>query len=93
MGCGVDDTFRAVGDLGRTLEASWASIIDAEYQVFVADQNGDPLGFLILDSRGVAGAPYIHVSDSMAADHSASRVRATPYEPEAIQFSTDRFAG
>jgi len=45
--------------LGRTLNASRASVADADYQVFVADQDGDPLGFLILDPRGVAGAPYI----------------------------------
>jgi hypothetical protein len=45
--------------LGRTLDASWASVIDAECQVFVADQDGDPLGFLILDPRGVADAPHI----------------------------------
>jgi hypothetical protein len=43
--------------LGRTLEASLASVADAEYHVFVAHQDNHPLGFLILDPRGVAGAP------------------------------------
>lgn len=45
--------------LGRTLEASRASFADAEYRVFVAHDDDEPLGFLILDPRGVAGAPYI----------------------------------
>ena len=45
--------------LGLTLDASWVSVIDAECQAFVADQDGDPLGFLILDPRGVADAPQI----------------------------------
>jgi ribosomal protein S18 acetylase RimI-like enzyme len=45
--------------LGRTLDASRASVTDAEYQVFAAHEDDGPVGFLILDPRGVAGAPYI----------------------------------
>jgi GNAT superfamily N-acetyltransferase len=45
--------------LGRTLSSARDSFADPEYRVFIAHQDGDPLGFLILDPRGVAGAPYI----------------------------------
>jgi ribosomal protein S18 acetylase RimI-like enzyme len=45
--------------LGRTLDASRASVMDDEYQVIVASENDEPVGFAILDPRGVAGAPYL----------------------------------
>lgn len=45
--------------LGRTLDASRAALADAEYRVFIAHEADAPLGFLILDPRGVAGAPYV----------------------------------
>ena len=45
--------------LGRTLRSARDSFADPEYRVFIAHDGDDPLGFLILDLRGVAGAPYI----------------------------------
>ena len=45
--------------LGRTLDASRASVTDAEFHVFAAHEDGEPVGVLNLDPRGVAGAPYI----------------------------------
>ena len=45
--------------LGRTLGSARASLTDPEYQVCIAHDGDEPLGFLILDPRGVAGAPYI----------------------------------
>jgi [ribosomal protein S18]-alanine N-acetyltransferase len=45
--------------LRRPLEACRAVLNDSEFQVFVARCDGERCGFLVLDPRGVAGAPYL----------------------------------
>lgn len=45
--------------LRRSLETCRAVLNDPEFQVFVARKGQDRCGFLILDPRGVAGAPYL----------------------------------
>jgi ribosomal-protein-alanine N-acetyltransferase len=45
--------------LRRSLDTSRAVLNDPEFQVFVARSGQDRCGFLILDPRGVAGAPYL----------------------------------
>ncbi len=45
--------------LRRPLEACRAVLNDPEFQVYVARLAGEPSGFLVLDPRGVAGAPYL----------------------------------
>ena len=45
--------------LRRPLEACRAVLNDPEFQVYVARLGGEPSGFLVLDPRGVAGAPYL----------------------------------
>ena len=49
--------------LKRPLDACRAVLNDAEFQVFIprigTEQGGERGGFLILDSRGLAGAPYL----------------------------------
>ena len=45
--------------LRRSLDVCRAVLNDPEFQVFVARSGSDRCGFLILDPRGVAGAPYL----------------------------------
>jgi ribosomal-protein-alanine N-acetyltransferase len=45
--------------LRRPLEACRAVLNDPEYQVYIARAGAERCGFLILDPRGVAGAPYV----------------------------------
>jgi len=45
--------------LRRPLEACRAVLNDPEFQVYLARVNGERAGFLVLDPRGVAGAPYL----------------------------------
>ena len=45
--------------LKRPLDACRAVLNDAEFQVFIPRVKGERGGFLILDSRGLAGAPYL----------------------------------
>ncbi len=45
--------------LRRPLEACRAVLNDPEFQVYVARLDGERSGFLVLDPRGVAGAPYL----------------------------------
>jgi len=45
--------------LRRPIEACRAVLNDPEFQVYIARVGGERGGFLILDPRGVAGAPYI----------------------------------
>ena len=45
--------------LRRPLEACRAVLNDPEYQVYIAQSGGTRAGFLVLDPRGVAGAPYL----------------------------------
>ena len=45
--------------LGITYEIARATCYDAEYLVYVAHIEEKPCGVIILDPRGVAGAPYI----------------------------------
>lgn len=45
--------------LRRPLDVCRAVLNDPAYQVYVARTNSDRSGFLILDPRGLAGAPYL----------------------------------
>jgi ribosomal protein S18 acetylase RimI-like enzyme len=45
--------------LRRPLESCRAVLNDPEFQVFVARTQNERSGFLVLDPRGVAGAPYL----------------------------------
>jgi ribosomal protein S18 acetylase RimI-like enzyme len=45
--------------LRRPLEACRAVLNDPEFQVFIARSGNERCGFLVLDPRGVAGAPYL----------------------------------
>lgn len=45
--------------LGITYESLWATCHDVEYLVYIAHIEEKPCGVIILDPRGVAGAPYI----------------------------------
>ena len=45
--------------LRRPLEACRAVLHDPEFQVFVSRTRGERSGFIILDPRGMAGAPYL----------------------------------
>ena len=45
--------------LRRPIEACRAVLNDLEFQVYVGRSGGERCGFLILDARGVAGAPYL----------------------------------
>jgi ribosomal protein S18 acetylase RimI-like enzyme len=45
--------------LRRPLESCRAVLNDPEYQVYIAQSGGERAGFLVLDPRGVAGAPYL----------------------------------
>jgi ribosomal protein S18 acetylase RimI-like enzyme len=45
--------------LRRPLDACRAVLNDAEFQVFIPRVDGERGGFLILDPRGLAGAPYL----------------------------------
>jgi ribosomal protein S18 acetylase RimI-like enzyme len=45
--------------LGRTLESCRAVCQHPEHLVFVARRDDHPLGFLILQRRGVVGSPYL----------------------------------
>lgn len=45
--------------LKRPLDACRAVLNDAEFQVYIPRVEGERGGFLILDSRGLAGAPYL----------------------------------
>jgi len=53
--------------LGRGLDRCLAACCDPEYLVFIARQNGDRRGVIILQPRGVAGSPYV-VSIACAPD-------------------------
>jgi len=45
--------------LRRPLEACRAVLNDPEFQVFIGWSGSERAGFLVLDPRGVAGAPYL----------------------------------
>jgi ribosomal protein S18 acetylase RimI-like enzyme len=45
--------------LRRPLEACRAVVHDPEFQVYVSRSGGERSGFLVIDPRGVAGAPYL----------------------------------
>ena len=45
--------------LGRGLEACRAACRRSELVMFVAREDGAPVGFVLANPRGVAGAPYI----------------------------------
>jgi ribosomal protein S18 acetylase RimI-like enzyme len=45
--------------LGRGMDRCLASCRDPEYLVFVAIEKGERRGVIILQSRGVAGSPYV----------------------------------
>src|SRR5581483_5568404 len=45
--------------LRRPLEACRAVLNDPEFQIFVSRTRGERSGFLVLDPRGMAGAPYL----------------------------------
>ena len=45
--------------LGRTLKQCLKTCHDPEYQIYVAHLDNKPVGFVILDPRGMASSPYI----------------------------------
>ncbi len=45
--------------LGRGLDACLAACRRPEHVLFVARQDGEPVGFVLAHPRGVAGSPYI----------------------------------
>ena len=45
--------------LGRGLDRCLAACCDPEHLVFIARHNGERRGVIILQSRGVAGSPYV----------------------------------
>jgi len=71
--------------LRRSLETCRAVLNDPEFQVFVARIGGDRCGFLILDPRGVAGAPYLK---SLAA---ADGFRGRGIGTALVRFAEDHF--
>jgi ribosomal-protein-alanine N-acetyltransferase len=45
--------------LGRTFDQCLKTCYDPEYEIFVGHIDKVPVGFFILDPRGLAGSPYI----------------------------------
>ena len=45
--------------LRRPLDACRAVLNDPEFQVYISRTKGERSGFLVLDPRGLAGAPYL----------------------------------
>ena len=71
--------------LKRPLEACRAVLNDPEFQVYIGRAGSARAGFLVLDSRGVAGAPYLK-SLAVAAD-----VRGSGLGTQFIRFAEDLF--
>jgi ribosomal-protein-alanine N-acetyltransferase len=71
--------------LRRSLETCRAVLNDPEFQVFVARSGTERCGFLILDPRGVAGAPYLK---SLA---TADAFRGRGLGTSLVRFAEDHF--
>jgi ribosomal protein S18 acetylase RimI-like enzyme len=71
--------------LRRSLETCRAVVNDPEFQVFVGRIDRERCGFLILDPRGLAGAPYL--KSLAAADAFRGRGVGTAF----IRFAEDYF--
>lgn len=69
----------------RPLEACRSVLNDPEFQVYVSRSEGERSGFLVLDPRGVAGAPYLK---SIAV---APRFRGSGLGTRLLAFAEDVF--
>jgi ribosomal protein S18 acetylase RimI-like enzyme len=45
--------------LGRSIDQSRAICQNPEYLLFIAHSDAEPIGFILIHPRGVAGSPYI----------------------------------
>jgi len=73
--------------LGRDFDRCLQICRDPEYLVFVAHEGERPLGFIVLQRRGVAGSPYI-ASVGVAADARGQGVGA-----RLLSFAEAHFTG
>jgi predicted ester cyclase/GNAT superfamily N-acetyltransferase len=73
--------------LGVGLEICRRACCDPEYLVFLAHRGAERCGFIVLQSRGVAGAPYIKTVATAAA------FRGQGIGARLIEFAEDHFRG
>jgi ribosomal protein S18 acetylase RimI-like enzyme len=73
--------------LGRGLDACRSRCNDPEYQLFIAHQNDQPCGFVLIHPRGVAGSPYV------ASIAVAEEFRSQGHGTRIMDFAEKLFAG